>query len=206
MSQNMVHEADLSIEVVILLIFGIFMLIFGALLVGIQAGALPYSPDSTYGLFLVLISFQIITMGKTPFGDLKRSWLVVIIGMTAATLGMIACFVPGYITDIVRILVGFILCAGGITLLFQLYLTEGKAKVWVQGSGLLRRLLIVCTLVYLLSVMLGLITLAPGLVTDMHTSILLMLFGISILFLSWCIMHVRRLYPSSPTEQGRVIP
>ncbi|MDD4470842.1 MAG: hypothetical protein PHT97_06775, partial [Methanoculleus sp.] len=46
-------ELDISLEVVILLVFGVFMLIFGLLLFRIHTGELPYSPDSTYGLFLV---------------------------------------------------------------------------------------------------------------------------------------------------------
>jgi hypothetical protein len=65
-------ESDLSLEVVILLILGVFMFLFGLLLFKINTGELPYTPDSTYGLFLVIVSFQVITMGKTPFGDLRR--------------------------------------------------------------------------------------------------------------------------------------
>ena len=67
-------ESDLTLEVVILIIFGIFMLLFGLFLFKIHTGALPYAPDSTYGLFLLLVATQMITMGKTPFGDLQRSW------------------------------------------------------------------------------------------------------------------------------------
>jgi len=66
------EESDLSLEVVILLILGVFMFLFGLFLFKISTGELPYTPDSTYGLFLVIVSFQVITMGKTPFGDLRR--------------------------------------------------------------------------------------------------------------------------------------
>ena len=72
------EDANLVLEVVILLIFGVFILLFGALLPWIHRGALPYSPEGAYGLFLVLVSFQVVTMGKTPFGDLRRSWIVVL--------------------------------------------------------------------------------------------------------------------------------
>jgi hypothetical protein len=44
-----------------------FMLLFGLLLLNIHIGALPYNPDSTYGLFPVIVPFQTIAMGKgTP--------------------------------------------------------------------------------------------------------------------------------------------
>jgi hypothetical protein len=46
---------------------GKFMLLFGLLLLKIHTGVLPYNPDSTYGPFLVIVSFQTISMGKgTP--------------------------------------------------------------------------------------------------------------------------------------------
>ncbi|MEN6292881.1 MAG: hypothetical protein ABFD07_12810, partial [Methanobacterium sp.] len=77
---KMRKEYDFSIEVVILMVFAVFMLVFGFLLFKIHTGDLPYAPDSTYGLFLVIVSFQIITMGKTPFGDFRRSWALIIIG------------------------------------------------------------------------------------------------------------------------------
>ena len=86
------EESDLSLEVVILLILGVFMFLFGLLLFKISTGELPYTPDSTYGLFLVIVSFQVITMGKTPFGDLRRSLVLVLIGIITALVGMVACF------------------------------------------------------------------------------------------------------------------
>ncbi len=82
------EEADLSLEVVVLLIYGIGMLLFGLLLFKIHTGDLPFNLNSTYGLFLVLVSFQVITMGRTPFGDLRRSWGLIIIGMFTATFGI----------------------------------------------------------------------------------------------------------------------
>ena len=200
MNLKITGEADLSLEVVILLIFGVFMLIFGVLLFSIHTGTLPYTPDSMYGLFLVLISFQIITMGKTPFGDLRRSLMVIILGICMAVIGMLACFIPGYFTDLVRILVGVILLAGGIALLFQLFISEGKAKSWIKSPGILRKLITACGLVYLLSVISGLVTLLPGLITNPQIASLLILFGMSFLYLAWCIQMVAREYPKIAAE------
>ena len=163
MSINITEESDLSLEVVLLLILGLFMLLFGILLFSIHTGDLRYSPDSMYGLLLVLVSFQIVTMGKTPFGDLRRSWAVVALGMCTAILGMIACFIPGLVTDLVRILIGIMLLAGGIVLMFQLFISEEKAKMWVNTPGAVKNLVVACSGVYLLSIILGLITLVPGL-------------------------------------------
>lgn len=189
------EETDLSIEVIILLIFGVFMLLFGMLLFGIHTGALPYAPDSTYGLFLVIVSFQIITMGKTPFGDLSRSWALIIIGICTAILGMAACFIPGYLSELVRMLVGIILSIGGIALLVQLFTSKEKAKTWMKVPGILQQLTIACGLVYVITVILGVITLLPGITTDPQTAMILIIYGISFLYLSWCIHSVSRIYP-----------
>ena len=61
-------EIDLSIEVVLLLVGGLYFLLFGLLLFPISTGALPYSEGAIYGLFVVLVSMQVITMGKTRSG------------------------------------------------------------------------------------------------------------------------------------------
>jgi hypothetical protein len=159
------EEADISIEVVILLLFGLFGALFGLLLLRIHTGELPYNPDSMYGLFLILISIQTITMGKTPFGDLRRSWLVILIGTGMAVIGMTACFIPDPLTGLVRILAGSLLTVGGAALLFRLFIAEEKAKTWMKVPGILRHLNLAAALVYGLSVISGLVTLLPGLTT-----------------------------------------
>jgi len=193
-------ESDLSLEVVILLILGVFMLLFGLLLFRIHTGDLPYAPDSTYGLFLVIVSLQIITMGKTPFGDLRRSWMVVIIGICTAILGMFASFIPGLLTALIRILVGIILFVGGITLFLQLFVSEEKAKKWMKIPGILQQLIIACSLVYIMSAILGLVTLFPGIITNPQTAVLLIIYGISFFYLAWCIQKVTRLYSPEETK------
>jgi uncharacterized membrane protein HdeD (DUF308 family) len=193
-------ESDLSLEVVILLVLGVFMLLFGLLLFRIHTGNLPYAPDSTYGLFLVIVSLQIITMGKTPFGDLHRSWMIVIIGICTAILGMFACFIPGLLTGLIRILVGIMLIVGGIAPLVQLFISEEKAKKWMKTSGILQQLTIACSLVYIMSAILGVITLLPGITTDPQTAVILIIYGISLFYLSWCIQKVTTLYAPEETK------
>jgi len=188
-------ESDLSLEGVILIVFGVFMLLFGVLLFRIHTGELPYAPDSTYGLFLVIVSFQIITMGRTPFGDLRRSWAVILLGVCTAVIGMVACFIPGLLAEPVRILVGILLSAGGASLMLQLLFSRDKARLWLKTPGILRQLTLACILVYLFSIVLGLVTLLPGITTDPQTAVLLIIYGISYFYLSWCIQNANRAYP-----------
>ncbi|WP_211290140.1 hypothetical protein [Methanobacterium subterraneum] len=192
---KMREETDLSLEVIILLILGVFMFLFGILLFRIHTGELPYNPDSTYGLFLVIVSFQIITMGKTPFGDLRRSLLLVIVGICAAILGMVACYIPGTLSWLVRVLVGVLLLAGGISLLLQLFFSEEKARIWMKVPRVLQHLTIACGLIYAITIISGLITLFPMIKNDPQTGIVLIAYGISFFYLSWCIHKVSRVYP-----------
>ena len=178
--ENAAREFDFTLEAVILITLGLFMFIFGILLFAIHTGTLPYAPDSTYGLFLVLVALQVITMGKTPFGEVRRTWLVVLLGIGAGVLGMTACFIPGALSFIVRELAGILLLAGGTALLLQLFLAKDKAAAWIRVPGILRHLTVACSLVYLLAVILGLVTLLPGLTTNPVTAVLLLLCGISL--------------------------
>jgi uncharacterized membrane protein HdeD (DUF308 family) len=199
---KMTEASDLSLEVILLLILGVFMLLFGVLLFRIHTGVLPYNPDSTYGLFLVIVAFQTITMGKTPFGDLRRSWALVTIGIGMAVLGMASCFIPGYLTGFVRNLVGIVLIVGGLALLSQLFVSEKKARIWLKISKILQQLTISCTLVYVLTVVVGLTTIFPGITTNPQTAIVLIVYGIGFLHLSWCIWKVARSYPSEETNNS----
>lgn len=198
-------EFHFTIEAVILLVLSVFMLLFGVLLFMIHTGSLPYTPDSTYGLFLVIVALQIIIMGKTPFGDVRRSWLVIIIGIAAAVIGMGACFIPGALATLVRTLVGVILAVGGAVLLAQLLLRREKAAAWLKIPGIMRHLTIACALVYLMAFLLGLVTLLPATTTDTLTSVLLIVDGASLFYLAWSIQALEKIYPKKPepTEPAR---
>ncbi len=202
----MKEESDLSLEVAVLILFGVFWLLFGLMLFKIYTGDLPYNPDSAYGLFLVIVSFQMITMGKTPFGDLRRSWALVFIGMGTAVLGITTSFIPGYFTNFIRILVGIVLFAGGLILFLQLCISEKKARIWIKIPGILRQLTVACALVYALTIISGLITLSPSLRADPLTALILSLYGISFFYLSWCIWKVFRTYgPEKPDDSASTI-
>ncbi len=194
-------DLDISMEIVVLLVLATFMALFGVLLFGIRTGALPYNPDSTYGLFLVIVSFQVVTLGKSPFGDLRRSWALVV-GMCAAILGMTASFLPGYLREVERVAVAIILLGGGLSLLAQLLASEQKARLWIRAGGMLRQLAIACALVYAVSIILGATTLFPGLTSVGQTAILLVVYGAGFAYLAWSLRKVRKLYPAEISAQN----
>ena len=96
----MVQDYDRPLEIDFLLIVGVFMVILGLLLFEAGAGRVALNGDSIYGLSLVLVAFEAIAMGKTPFGDVRQSWLLLVVALCVATLGMFACFIPGTLTSV----------------------------------------------------------------------------------------------------------
>ncbi|HOQ40574.1 MAG TPA: hypothetical protein PLG94_00280 [Smithellaceae bacterium] len=91
---SLLKKTELPFEVVILLIVGMAMLITGTLLFPVSSGALPYYEDGLYGLLLVMFALQIVTMGKTPFGDVRRSRLIIAVGAVISAVGIVTCFIP----------------------------------------------------------------------------------------------------------------
>jgi len=199
-------EIDLSIEVVLLIVGGVFFLLFGVLLFLIDAGRLPYSEDSMYGLFVVLVSMQIITMGKTPFGDLLRSWLVVVIGLFTAFIGTFAIFYPGHLSMSIRVLAGLIVLVTGALGLLQLFTSRDKARLWMKVPGILQQLTIACVLVYGIEMVLGIITLLPGIVPNPLTAVLCLIFGVSLISLAWCIHVAHRQYGQGEEKRASPTP
>lgn len=193
---------DLSIEVVLLLVGGVFFLLFGLLLLPIGAGTLPYSEGAMYGLFVVLVSMQAITMGKTPIGDLRRSWLVVIAGIATAIAGTLALFYPGELGGSIRLLAGAIILITGTLGLYQLVTAEDRARAWLRVPGVLRHLAVACAAVYGLEVVLGVITFLSGGVPVLLTAVLCVLLGAALLYLAWAVHSVGARYPRGPAEDA----
>jgi len=188
-------DPESSLEIFVLVVLGLFMVLFGALLFRINNGSLNYNPDSTYGLFLVIVAFQVATLGKTPLGDFRRSWLLLIIGFGAAAIGLFGCFIPGVSSYLLRTLVGLILLGGGLVLFAQLWISKEKARSWLQVGGVLRHLTVACGLVYVLMIVLGIRTLIPG-TRNIQTAVILLVAGASIFYLAGSLWETARLYPT----------
>lgn len=206
MAKNRIFNiADLPLEVAILLIAGLMMLITGILLFPVSTGALPYYENGLYGLLLFIFSLQIVTLGKTPFGDMSRSKPLIVIGVIIAAIGIVVCFIPNLLSQIPRILLFICFAPGGFLLLLQMFLSQEKLRTWVKYGGIFKHLIVGCGVVYVLSILIGLLILVQSMLTTAMTAVVGLIFGVAIIYLALVLRKIYLTYPEAEnTNPGTV--
>ncbi|MFV9472848.1 hypothetical protein ACM5Q9_00290 [Advenella sp. RU8] len=195
--KKILEKPDLSLEVVILLVSGTAVLVSGLLLFPISLGAIPYYKNGLYGLFLILFALQMIMLGKSPIGDFLRSKTMLGIGLFIAAVGITSSFVPNILNDIQRVLLTFCFGAGGLVLFLQMIVSSNKYRAWKQYGGIFWQLILACTIVYALSILIGAMIWQEELIQAPANSIVIMLFGASIVYLAGVLKKIHHIYPAS---------
>lgn len=194
-------EADLPLEVVILVIGGMAMLIAGVLLLPVADGTLPYYENGFYGLLLIIFSLQMITLGKTPVGDMPRSKPVLAAGLIIAAVGIVTCFVPISV-HLPRLLLFLSFGPGGFLLLLQMCCAKDKLRSWSRSGVIFRHLIFGCAAVYLLSMFIALLLWQRSLLTTAVGGVAVLVFGVAILYLAGVLRKIYRIYPEAETRPG----
>ncbi|ABL64996.1 hypothetical protein [Chlorobium phaeobacteroides] len=192
-------EADLPLEVAILVICGMVMLITGGLLFPVSQGTLPYYENGLYGLLLIIFALQMITAGKTPLGDMHRSKPLLAVGVLIAAAGIVTCFIP-VLNPLPRFLLFLCFGPGGLLLFLQMLFARDKFRRWVQYGGIFRYLIFGCGSVYVLSMIIGLLLWKRSLLTTPMMAVVVILFGIAISFLAGVLWKIYLRYPEA--ERG----
>lgn len=192
------REAQLPLEVVLLLIAGMALLITGALLFPIANGNLSYYENGLYGLILVIFAMQITILGKTPFGDMGRSVPLITAGVAIGAVGIITCFVPDIFNWVPRLLLFVFLGPGGLILLVQMCISRDKLRTWINlGGAVFKHLIVACSAVYVLSMLSALLVLRKSLLATRMTAVVVLAFGASIVYLAIVLRKVYRDYPEA---------
>lgn len=198
MTENRIFKkADLPLEAVILLVAGMALLITGALLFPVWAGVLPYYENGLYGLLLFMFALQTVTLGKTPFGDMRRSKFLLAAGAVIAALGIVTCFVPGMFGHAPRMLLLVCFGAGGFILLLQMFFSRDKFRSWAKYGGVFRHLSLGCTAVYVMSMLTGLLIWEQSLLTTPATAVVALIFGIAVIYLALVLRKIYLAYPEA---------
>lgn len=194
-------ESDLPLEVVILVIGGMAMLITGVLLFPVSDGSLPYYENGLYGLLLIIFALQMITLGKTPFGDMRRSKPLLAAGILIAALGSVTCFIP-IVIRLPRLLLFLCFGPGGFLLLLRMCFAKDKFRSWARYGGIFRHLILGCSGVYLLSMLIALLLWKQSLLTTPMTAVAVLLFGLAIFYLAEVLRKIYRTYPEAEKRPG----
>jgi hypothetical protein len=192
-------KADIPIDLVILIITGMTMVITGLLLFAVYAGIVPYYENGLYGLLIFIYAFKITVLGKTPFGNVqKRSIPLLVLGTLIACVGLITCFIPDLPKDIPRTILIVCLGPGGIILLLQLFLSKNKFPLWKKMGGIFSILIVNCAAVYSLSVFIAFLLIDKNFVTGGIIALSVLMYGVLLLSLSVVLFKIYALYPASP--------
>ncbi len=201
-------EADLPLESVILLIGGMALAVTGGLLFPVSAGMLSYYENGFFGLLLIVFALQTITLGKTPFGDMRRSNSLLFFGLAVASLGIVTCFIPGILGRFPRILLFVCFSLGGVLQLLQMYLDQTKLRIWRQCGGIFHHLFFACVSVYGLSILSGFLLWTQFPLPTSITATIMILFGLAVIYLGGVLRLVYRAHPeaepsrSDPIQNG----
>ncbi len=208
-SSGLFKPVDLSLDVLILLLAGVMMAVTGLLLFPVSTGVLPYYENGLCGLLLFIFALQMITLGKTPFGDVRRSRLVLFCGLATAGFGFVTSFVPGIFGQLPRVLIALSFGLGGLVLLLQMLFAQDKMRAWVKYGGIFHTLIIACGGVYSLSILVGLLVLKQSLLPLRVTAFVVLAFGAAIIFLSVLLEKIYSRYPEGARrwlEDGQIAP
>lgn len=186
---------DIPLEVAVLVVGALTLLLTGMLLFPIAAGDLGYFEGGLYGLLLVIFGVEIITLGKTPFGDLRRSKGVVAAGALIAAVGIVTCFVPDLLGNVPRILLFVCFGPGGLALIVQMALDKTKARTWWASGGILRHVVFASASVYLLSMVVAALLWLDEMLTASATAVVILIFAVAVFYLAGVLQVVYRRYP-----------
>lgn len=198
---RMLEEADLPVETVILLIAGMTLLASGLLFFPVSAGTLPFYEDGLHGLMLVMFAMQTITMGKTPFGDMRRSKPLTASGVVIAGIGIVACFIPGIFGRLPGALLFLCFGPGGLMLLLRMVVPRDRFRSWVRYGGIFHHLVAGCAAVYVLSMLIALLLLKQGMLMTPAAAAVFMLDGAATIYLAVVLRIVYGRYPEAESHR-----
>jgi len=187
---KILEETNIHREVIFILAIGLIMLVLGAVLFSVAAGALPYYRDGVYGLLLVMFGLQLQTIGKIPFGSVQRSWSVLIPGIIITLIGIVTCFIPGIFGDVPKFLVMIAFGAGGILLFLQILFAHETSRFWkTPGDGVNTHLAVICAAVSVLEMLIAALIAVqiyrPALLSTELLAVAALLFGSSFFCLAF---------------------
>ncbi len=197
----LLRRAAPPLEAIILFIGGMALAITGAILFAASRGVLPYYENGFLGLLLVMFALQTMVLGKTPFGDMRRSKPLLAGAVAIAAAGIVACFIPTF-GRIPRWLLFLCFGPGGLFLFLRMCISRDKLRAWARFGGIFRHLIAACSAVYILSMISAVFLLTQGALAAPVTAAALLVYGFAVFYLAAVLTRIYRDYPGSERGPG----
>ncbi|HNR65420.1 MAG TPA: hypothetical protein PKJ95_03885, partial [Atribacterota bacterium] len=168
-------SAGLSTDKVLILLLSVLMLILGLLLIPVCLGRIPFAPNAQLGLLMTIFAIQMMALGNTPVGPFPRNWLMFLLGLLFASLGIVSIIIPGILVGRLTILVGLLNISGGIVSLWKTLTPhfQKREKTQEPSHPILTKLFITQLTLGLLSVLFGTSMLVSNLLPGIIVGIIL---------------------------------
>lgn len=148
-----------------------------------------------------MFALQMVTLGKTPFGDMRRSPLLVAVGVLIAAIGIVTCFIPTF-TQIPRVLLFLCFGPGGFLMLLQMCIAPDKLRTWVRYGGVFHHLIIGCSLAYVFSMLAAALLWRRGLLSTPMTGAVVLVYGLVVVYLAIVLRKIYATYPAAQKDSG----
>lgn len=97
-----------------LLLKGILMIILGIIMLAFTFSSI-LAIDYLFGIVLIVLGIQLLTSGSTFLGEYKRTWWVIILGILAIIIGVLAFVFPAVMTLYIVYLIALTSLISGFT-------------------------------------------------------------------------------------------
>jgi hypothetical protein len=190
--KGVLAPADVSIDNILLLVLGLFILILGILLIPVNLGMLPFSGSAQLGLMMVIFSVQMIALGNTPIGPFRRSRLIVVAGLLFAALGITSCIIPGILVPSLTMLIGFLNLIGGIAAIATIVAPALKVPRSQSAPNRIQAQITMATLIMnILTIVFGASMLIPNIIPGLILGAVLTADGCVLLFLVSLLVRIQ---------------
>jgi hypothetical protein len=202
-------EASIPLESAFIVFQGVLIVFIGLSIYGIEfsGGALAFNSSGQGGLLLVILSLNVLALGSIVGLQLRRTWILMMIGTVFAALGMIALISPSGVVAAATVLL-----LGLSNILTGILGVAGTLVVVRQGAGshqsepgpicpLRTRITRIALLIAIASILFGLSMLAPTLMPSILGLVgyavvfplILIIMGLLLLYLTRINLMLRQL-------------
>lgn len=176
-----VPSPAISLDILSILIFAIYLITLGILMIPTNLGLIEFTGSAQLGLLMVIFAVQTIAIGSTPIGAFRRTHLVVILGIIMAVLGITAIFVPNILVFTLTVLIGVLNILSAVIFFIKNIPSIIKSKEPVNKIS--KQISTASFVMNILAFVFGLSMLISGLIPGFALSVILFIFGGAILYL-----------------------